>query len=185
MSDSSTLAADTETGKKYILSQSHTIIRICSSLKCEMAGFGDKASHADYILVKDGVCGAVIEIKSRELTLDKLKAYNNPPGYLISNDKLVYGEDIARRLGAPFYVFARLLWDDIIVYFKVFDSHGIPMFDYPTDVTETQETCEDKKKVNRRNAYLPLKHMRTLKEEEDGIKSILKEGIDEEERVIV
>tara|TARA_R110000751_G_scaffold137667_1_gene241120 strand:+ start:357 stop:905 length:549 start_codon:yes stop_codon:yes gene_type:complete len=182
MSDSSTLAADTETGKKYILSQSHTIIRVCASLGCEMAGFGDKASHADYILVKDGVCGAVVEIKSRELTLDKLKAFDNPSGYLISNHKLVYGEDIARRLGAPFYVFARLLHgDDIIVYFKVFDSHGKPMFDYPTDITETQETCEKKKKVSRVNAYLPLEHMRILKEEEGGIKSILKDGVDEKE----
>lgn len=175
MSDSSTLASETKTGEKYILSQSHTIIRVCASLGCEMAGFGDKTSHADYILIKDGVCGAVVEVKSREKNMDMLRAHNNPAGYLISNDKLVYGEDIARRLGAPFYIFARLLWDDIIIYFKVFDSHGKPMFNYPVHVTETQETCENKRKVNRENAYLPLEHMHILKEEEGGIKTILKE----------
>ncbi len=177
------LAADTKAGSKYILSQSNTIIRICEVMKCMSGGFGDKTAHADYILFKDGLCKAIVEIKSRELELLTFKGgtlYDpvrdkHYDTYMISNAKLLYGEDMARRTGVPFFVFVRLMrGNDDIVYWKVFDEYGKPTFDYEVSHTRSQATCEGKEDAYRPNAFLPLEHMKLLKESEDGIKNQLK-----------
>ena len=171
------LAADTETGAKYILSQAHTVVRICGVMKCEFGGFGDKAAHADYILFKEGLCKAVVEVKSRELELAQSGKLYDPvkdrhyDTYMISNSKLLYGEDMARRTGVPFFIFARLMrGNDDIVYWKVFDEYGKPNFDYEVSHTRSQATCEGKEDAFRDNAFLPLEYMKLLTEDQDGIK---------------
>jgi hypothetical protein len=154
------LAVHSEKGKKYKRNEDETADRICSALKCEAGQFGLDTSHSDRIFFRDGACKCVAEIKSRNMDMAKLKQFGT---YLISNSKLKYGEELSRMTGIPFYLFVRLIPDDIIVYWNIFDRHGKALLNYTVETTTTQATCEGGK-AERENAFLPIGSMFQLKE---------------------
>lgn len=155
-----TLAVHSEEGKKYKRNEDDTSDRICAALKCDAGQFGLDTAHSDRIFFRDGACKCIAEIKSRNMTKAKLKEFGT---YLISNSKLKYGEELSRMTGIPFYLFVNLIPDNLIVYWSIFDAHGIRRFLYKTETTTTQATCEGGK-AERENAFLPLGSMFQLKE---------------------
>ena len=154
------LAVNSEEGKKYKRTEDDTAKRICTALKCDAGQFGLDTAHSDRIFFRDGACKCIAEIKSRNMSMEKLRDFGT---YLISNSKLEYGEEMSRMTGIPFYVFVRLIPDDLIVYWNVFNRHGKSRFLYKTETTTTQATCEGGT-AERENAFLPLGSMFRLKE---------------------
>ena len=155
------LAVHSEEGKKYKRNEDETSDRICAALKCEAGQFGLDTAHSDRIFFRDGACKCIAEMKSRNMSMEQLKKFKT---YLISNSKLDYGEELSRMTGLPFYLFVRLIPDDVIVYWNIFNRHGKRLFVYTAEHTETQATCEGGT-ANRKNAFLPIDNMLKLKEE--------------------
>jgi len=98
-----------------------------------------------------GVC----EIKDRDLYEGQY------PTYLITADKITNGVKLASLLVVPFYIFACLNIDDIIIGFRVWDKEYL--FPYEVKRTETQETINGGTAI-RDNAYIPFKYGRRVNE---------------------
>ena len=154
------LAVHSEKGKKYKRNEDEVSNRICTALRCDAGQFGLDTAHSDRIFFRDGACKCIAEIKSRNMSMLELKQFGT---YLISNSKLAYGEELSRMTGIAFYLFVKLIPDNLIVYWNIFNRHGTALFYYDTDVTTTPETCEGGR-VERANSFLPLDSMFQLKE---------------------
>lgn len=113
------------------------------------------APHApvDAIWVRKGSCVGCSEHKVRQITREEIRLMGDT--YLITEQKLFDGAELAGLLGVPFYIAALLLPDNTAYVWKVTDDHGVPQFTWDAKLTTTQETCEGGT-ATRVNAYLPM-----------------------------
>jgi hypothetical protein len=103
---------------------------------------------------------AVVEQKSRNMSLEQLQKWNNE--WLITFDKIEAGRYVANSLGVPFIGFLYLIPDDLLITKQLSNAYGEWTCDFRTALTETQETINGGKIV-RENAYIDLtgaKHIR-------------------------
>jgi len=115
---------------------------------------------ADALFVRAGCVVAVVEVKTRPtLTLAGLRGFTDPPGYLVTFDKLVAGRKIARQFGAPYVFVAELV--DALVWWLVADANGMWQARLGTAPTTTQATAAGGE-TTRANAFLALADMRVL-----------------------
>jgi hypothetical protein len=111
----------------------------------------------DALFVRNGRVVAVAEIKTRNKTIDGVRQFNNPAGYLVTFDKLLVGRDIARKFGAPFLLIVGLA--DALVYWLVADAAG----EFQTQLGTARTTTPWRGGTAERcNAFLSLDDMRTL-----------------------
>jgi len=103
---------------------------------------------------------AVVEQKSRNMSLEQLQKWNNE--WLITFDKIEAGRYVANSLGVPFIGFLYLIPDDLLITKQLSNAQGQWTCEFRTDITETQETINGGK-IERLNAYIDLtdaKHIR-------------------------
>jgi len=114
----------------------------------------DGSALVDAIILNSdrNVC-AVVEQKSRNMTLEQLQKWNYE--WLITFDKIEAGRYVANSLGVPYIGFLYLIPDDLLITQKISDKHGKWTCDFRTDITETQETINGGK-IERLNAFIKL-----------------------------
>jgi hypothetical protein len=103
---------------------------------------------------------AVVEQKSRNMSLEQLQNWNNE--WLITFEKIEAGRYVANSLGVPFIGFLYLIPDDLLITKQLSNANGEWTCNFRTALTETQETINGGKIV-RENAYIDLteaKHIR-------------------------
>jgi hypothetical protein len=103
---------------------------------------------------------AVVEQKSRNMSLEQLQNWNNE--WLITFEKIEAGRYVANSLGVPFIGFLYLIPDDLLITKQLSNANGEWTCEFRTALTETQETINGGKIV-RENAYIDLtgaKHIR-------------------------
>ena len=81
---------------------------------------------------------AVVEQKSRNMSLEQLQKWNNE--WLITFDKIEAGRNTAMALGVPFIGFLYLIPDDLLITKQLSNAKGDWTCNFRTDNTETQET---------------------------------------------
>jgi hypothetical protein len=119
----------------------------------------NRSADVDVIFVKGGYVAMVGEIKSRELSLEKLETYGS---YLITHDKLLKLQRMAMALCIPSVVVVSLLEDNQIVWWRLTDSKGNFEVAFEEKVTETKKTCNGGT-TYRNNAYISLDGMQIIK----------------------
>jgi hypothetical protein len=103
---------------------------------------------------------AVVEQKSRNMSLEQLQKWNNE--WLITYDKIEAGRYVANSLGVPFIGFLYLIPDDLLITKQLSNAQGEWTCEFRTALTETQETINGGL-ITRENAYVDLtgaKHIR-------------------------
>lgn len=155
------LDCETPLGKTFIDHQKFTQ-KILESRGYTMVNMSTKDAGADVLIAKNvndelTICG-VAEIKCRKtagsypLTYDYLKSNG---GYLITNDKLKFGQSASYVFGVPYFLIVNLLVEDRLLIWQVTDDQGVFMFDFDTKETSTRMTCNGGEIV-RPNSYLPV-----------------------------
>jgi hypothetical protein len=104
------------------------------------------------------VC-AVVEQKSRNMTLEQLQKWDNE--WLITFDKIEAGRYVGNALGVAYIGFLYLIPDDLLIIQQISDGQGKWTCDYRLDTTETQETINGGL-VTRLNAYINLDNAQHL-----------------------
>lgn len=161
------LDCDTPLGRKYIEEQQNTE-KILSLYGYTFISMPRKDSTSDTLIAVDidGVLTlrGIAEIKSRRmagssvLTTDYIKSNG---GYLITNEKLVYGRDVSEKMRVPFYIIVNLLEQKRILIWQVTSSEGDYEFSFDTKSTETRATCNGGIAV-RKNSYLPFDKIKKI-----------------------
>lgn len=155
------LDCETPLGKTFIDHQKATQ-KILESKGYTMVNMSTKDAGADVLIAKPigdelTVCG-VAEIKCRKtagpvpLTYEYLKSNG---GYLITHDKLKFGQSASNVFGVPYYLIVNLLVEDRLLIWQVTNDQGVFMFDFDTKETSTRMTCNGGEIV-RPNSYLPV-----------------------------
>jgi hypothetical protein len=116
----------------------------------------EKMSRMDYIMTDLYTIRAIVEVKGRDMSYDRLQNYGS---YLISDHKILSGKQASMLMGAPFVLVAALT--DGIVYWKITDGKGNRLFPYETDIRKMQKRVEGGEKSDR-VALLPLDKMSEL-----------------------
>ena len=100
----------------------------------------------------------IAEIKSRAtaggqmLTVEYLK---NNGGYLISNDKLSFGQQASFSLRISFFVIVNLIYENKLLVWKITDDKGNFLDQFPRKRTKTRATVNGGE-ANRLNAFLQM-----------------------------
>lgn len=155
------LDCDTPIGKTFIDYQKFTQ-KILEAKGYTVMNMATKDSGADVLLAKSidkelTLCG-VAEIKCRKsagpvpLTYEYLQ---NNGGYLITHDKLKFGQSASYVFSVPYYLIVNLLVVNRILVWKVTDDQGLFLFDFETKNTSTRMTCNGGE-IIRPNSYLPV-----------------------------
>jgi len=110
-------------------------------------------SRLDCILHDLHSIRAVVEIKSRTISRDKIREYGS---YLISSHKIDAGVNTSKALGAPFICIVAL--DDGIITWVVTSKGGKKLFKYDVEEREMQKNVNGGKKVGE-VALLPVEEM--------------------------
>jgi hypothetical protein len=155
------LDCETPIGRMFINEQYNTQ-KILESRGYTFINMPKKDSGIDAIISKyiDGmltICG-VAEIKNRKMAGDKKLTtiyLEKNGGYLITHDKLRYGQEASNIFEVPFYLIVNLLEEGVILIWKITDDAGMFTFDFDTRESLTQMTCNGGK-INRINSYLPV-----------------------------
>ena len=71
------------------------------------------SASIDAVLIREGTVKGAVEVKSRNMSLEKLKSLGS---YMISLDKINKGSMIASRLYMSFFVFVFLIPDKRIFF---------------------------------------------------------------------
>ncbi len=149
----------TPNGKRFIASQNEVCRRIESAMKVRViATDNDSKAPVDAVIEKGDMIAAVAEIKSRQMTYEQLERFGT---YLITAEKLDSLILAASLLYAEGFLFVHLIKDGKIVYWKICDDEGVPCFEYKTERTVTQATCNGGT-ATRLNAFLPVSRCRVL-----------------------
>ena len=119
------------------------------------------AALVDAVIIdNDANVMAVVEQKSRNMSLEQLQNWNNE--WLITHAKIEAGRNTGMALGVPFIGFLYLIPDDLLITKQLSNAKGEWTCEFRVDKTETQETINGGKIV-RDNAYIDLteaKHIR-------------------------
>lgn len=152
---------ETPLGKIFIDHQKQTQ-KILDSMGYVTVNMATKDAGADVLIGKeiDGelTMVGVAEIKCRKmagsqiLTREYLKRNG---GYLITNDKLKFGQSASFLFGVPYFLIVNLLHEGVLLIWKVTDDKGLYLFDFDTKDTLTKMTCNGGEIV-RPNSYLPV-----------------------------
>ena len=113
-------------------------------------------------IIGDNDCNvvAIVEQKSRNMSLEQLQKWNNE--WLVTHAKIEAGRITAHALGVPFIGFLYLIPDDLLITKQLSNAKGEWTCDFRVDMTETQETINGGK-ITRENAFIDLteaKHIR-------------------------
>lgn len=155
------LDCETPLGKTFIDHQKATQ-KILESKGYTVLNMSTKDAGADVIIAKPienelTVCG-VAEIRSRKtaggvpLTYEYLKSNG---GYLVTHDKLKFGQSASYVFSVPFFLIVNLLVENKILVWKVTDDQGLFEFEFPTKKTSTQMTCNGGS-IIKENSFLPV-----------------------------
>ena len=110
-------------------------------------------ASVDGFLEREGVVQAVVEVKVRSMTRDKLREYGDE--WLLTADKVERGRLVSAELCIPFVGFLYLLPERRLLTLAITDQEGRYMFDYHVRETYTKKTCNGGDAL-RFNAYLPV-----------------------------
>lgn len=105
----------------------------------------------------------IAEIKSRAtaggniLSVEYLKKNG---GYLISNDKLSHGQQLSYMTSMPFFVIVNLIYENKLLVWKITDTDGNFLENFPRRRTKTRATVNGGT-AERLNAFLQMtsKHL--------------------------
>ena len=117
---------------------------------------GTTAADIDGHLFRNGERVGIIEIKSRNGSKEKLMIEYKGT-YLITYDKLLKGQRRSKQYKVPYMLIVRWLGDNSMYFWKITDSGGNFTFQFKTDYTWTQKTCNGGL-IKRLNAFLPVKN---------------------------
>lgn len=149
----------TPRGQIYISHQADCLARLAARWNCDIYSTAENAAaDIDAIAVRAARVSAVLEIKSREMSLPQLKSFGS---YLITYAKLVKMCEMSSRLCVPSFLVVSLLADQSIVYWKISDADGQMTILPECRESRTQTTCNGGQIV-RCNAYIPLDQMKIL-----------------------
>ena len=152
-----TLDCTTENGRRYIAHQHECLRRFCAAHGVNYVTTDDEGSaDVDAILYRSNTV-AVAEVKSRNLTHGQLEAYGS---YLVSQSKLERLMALARGLRCVGLLLVYLIPERRTVWWKVCGREGVAAMDWRVERTETSRTCNDDRRVEGLNAYLPLTEAR-------------------------
>lgn len=113
-----------------------------------------KPAAVDGVFMKQGALSAVTEVKTRNLTREKLRNEFEDK-WLITADKVDDGRALSRLLRIPFVGLLYLIPDDLLLVLTITDSTGQWSFEFERRKTPTQKTINGGE-VERINAFLPL-----------------------------
>lgn len=118
----------------------------------------DDSADVDAIFSgQEGVTVAVAEVKSRDLTLDQLKRFNDE--WLMTFTKIISGSQIASMLRVPFIGILYLIPERKVMTVTIADKNGETCVPFRVDRTITQKTVNGGR-VSRVNAYIDMKGAR-------------------------
>lgn len=147
----------TENGRRYIAHQHDCLRQFCERHSVQYVTTDDEGSaDVDAILYRSNVV-AVAEVKSRNMTHDQLRGFGS---YLVSQSKLERLIAVARGLRSVGLLLVYLIPERRTVWWKVCDCYGIAAMDWRVERTETSRSCNDDRRVDGWNAYLPLTEAR-------------------------
>jgi hypothetical protein len=149
----------TPKGKIAIDQEGHTVERICTALRCQAITLG-MGARIDRVLTREGNAVAVVEIKGRQMSLEKLTEFGS---YLLTAKKLKWLALSAQALFVPAFLFVHLIPDNLILYWQCADKMGAITVAHTIQHTTTQKTINGGQ-VERENAYLEIIEARVLSE---------------------
>lgn len=121
----------------------------------DIAHFDDEsAAELDFVVIDDGNVKAFGEVRSREMTSEAL--FNQFRGeWIVTEEKLLRGMDIARRLRTRFFMLLYMVPEKRIFVEPIVDEHGFIHGKWRVDRTATQATSNGGTAV-RDNAFLQI-----------------------------
>ena len=134
------LNSETPKGKKHIEYENRIAEIICEKLRCEQVIPDSKTSQIDRYFFRDGEIVAAAEIKTRNLSLNKLKEFGS---YLISFKKINTGRAFSELIGVPYFLFIGLIEEKKIYYWKVANERGEFIVDMEVKETTTKRKCTE------------------------------------------
>lgn len=153
------LDCNTPTGRVYIGWQADCLSRLEKAWGVTCASTNDQeAADVDAFAIRESRISAVMEVKSREMDLPKLRRFGS---YLITFEKLLKLRAVAMAVRVPGLVVVSLLKDKQIVFWKICDSEGNFLAPLEARISKTQTTCNGGQ-IDRFNAYLSLDDMNLL-----------------------
>jgi hypothetical protein len=151
------LDCHTERGARWITKQCEIASRVASRFGYGVVHTPDGDAKLDCLFIKDGNLVGVAEIKSRDLLLRQLEGHGS---YLITEEKLLIGIEVAKALRVPFCLIINLTDADVII--RICNSKGEKCVHWESKVTTTQATCNGGEAV-RQNAYVSLEGMNVFR----------------------
>jgi hypothetical protein len=144
-------------GRQWIEKQNAIAHRVAERFGHDVVFTPDTDAKVDCIFTKDNVIVGIAEIKSRDLKLDQLRRMGT---YLVTEEKLLSGIEIAKYFRAPFALIINL--KDADIFIKICNAEGDRLVSWKSDLTRTQATCNGGQ-ADRQNAYVSLSTMLVLR----------------------
>ena len=113
-----------------------------------------RPAEVDGVFMRQGELSAVAEVKTRNLTREKLRTRYNDE-WLVTADKVDAGRTVSRLLRVPFVGLLYLIPDDLLLVLTITDSTGRWAFEFERRKTITKRTINGGE-AERLNAFLPL-----------------------------
>ena len=151
------LDCHTPKGRQWIEKQNAIAHRVAERFGHDVIFTPDTDAKVDCVFTKDNVIVGIAEIKSRDLKLDQLRTMGT---YLVTEDKLLAGIEIAKFFRAPFALIVNL--KDADIFIKICNAEGDRLVSWKSDLTRTQATCNGGQ-ADRHNAYISLSTMLVLR----------------------
>jgi len=145
-------------GKKTVKEEDFMLEKFESAWKCYTVHLRDSGSVADGFFVRKKDVKAMYESKCRQMTLDELEEYGS---WMISLNKIMKCQQISKDLCIPFYGLLYLVKDNLIMYWKITDEQGNFLFEFETDIRNTQYCVNGGEKLDN-VALLPIEYGKYL-----------------------
>lgn len=151
----------TPLGLEYMQRQTQIVTRVSTAWGVSPVETPpEEAADVDALFSRDGHLVGIAEVKARNLTMTDLMAFGS---YLVTYGKLVKGAKCAEALRVPFVLVVGLWPERHIAVWPVYRPGRGWLVPMRVEDTVTQATCNGGS-VRRSNAYLPVGHMRLLRE---------------------
>jgi len=142
-------------GKKTVEEEKFMLGRFESAWKCEAIHTPIiEGSACDGFFVRKKETKAMFESKCRQMTLDELENYGS---WMITYEKLMKCRTISEYLCIPMYGLLYLVKDNLIMYWKITDNKGKFLFEFETDIRNTQYCVNGGEKLDE-VALLPIEY---------------------------
>ena len=119
-----------------------------------------RPAEVDGVFMRQGELSAVAEVKTRNLTREKLRTRYNDE-WLVTAAKVNAGRMASRLLRVPFVGLLYLIPDDLLLVLTITDSTGHWVFEFDRRKTITKRTINGGE-VERLNAFLPLLNAKVI-----------------------